>query len=410
MLTDLDTLMAARNLDAIVIDGPDGMSSANAAFNYLVRGEHLTGLIVKRRGEPTTLIHSAWEVEQAKKTGLALRVSTEWPWREILKAHPVYIEALVEYRRQIFETLGITGRVGFYGADNIGRSFALLSGLAKAVPGLEIVAEVENDLLDAARLTKDSQEIAVMREIGRRAAAVVQAVVDYIGGCQAEGDQVVRAGKPLTIGDIHALIERETAAQGLENSEGFIFAQGREAGLPHAHGTPSEPLRTGQPIVFDYFPRQAGGGYYHDMTRTFAIGHAPAELQRLYDEVHGVFRHVTSELELGAPTKAYQEMTCAYFEDRGHDTIRKTYPIEAGYIHSLGHGIGLDVHEDLSFSTLRDKGDLIVPGAVFTIEPGLYYPERGLGVRLEDTYYANPDGTFESLTPFPMELVIKLNG
>jgi Xaa-Pro aminopeptidase len=411
MLADLDRLMTERNLDAIIIEGPDGMGSANPAFNYFVRGQHLTGFVIKRRGAPATLIHSAWEEAQARATGLALRVSTDWPWREILKAHNGnMLAATIEYRRLIYTDLGVAGRVGVYGTAGVGQSYALLRGLERVMPEIEIVAEYEQDVVDAARLAKDPHEIVALREVGRRAVAVVQTVVDYIAGCSAEGTNVVRDGRPVTIGEIHALIERESAARGLENPQGFIFAQGREAGLPHAHGTASEPLRTGEAIVFDYYPRQAGGGYFHDITRTFAIGHAPAELQALYADVLGAFTHITAELEQGAPTKAYQDMVCAYFEERGHDTIGKTYPITEGYIHSLGHGIGLEVHEDLAFPALRDRGDILVPGAVFTIEPGLYYPSKGMGVRIEDSYYANPDGSFESLTPFPKELVIALKG
>jgi Xaa-Pro aminopeptidase len=144
------------------------------------------------------------------------------------------------------------------------------------------------------------------------------------------------------------------------------------------------------------------------MTRTFAIGYATEELRKAYEDVKGAFEKVLSELEAGAPTKAYQDMVCQYFETRGHPTIGSKYPIEEGYIHSLGHGIGLEIHEDFGFPSLRDRGDVMVPGAVFTIEPGLYYPERGYGVRIEDTYYCTPDGQFESLTPFPKELVIPI--
>jgi Xaa-Pro aminopeptidase len=151
------------------------------------------------------------------------------------------------------------------------------------------------------------------------------------------------------------------------------------------------------------------GGYYHDMTRTFAIGYAPPELQRAYDDVRAAFAHIISELESGAPTKAYQEMTCAFFEARGHETIGSKHPLEEGYIHSLGHGVGLEIHEDFSFSALKGRDDVIVPGSVFTIEPGLYYPSKGYGVRIEDTYYCTPDGEFESLTPFPQDLVIPID-
>jgi Xaa-Pro aminopeptidase len=249
-----------------------------------------------------------------------------------------------------------------------------------------------------------------MRDVGRRTCAVVQAVVDFISHGRAAGDTLVDTdGRVITIGDIHRLIRREAAAQELEIPQGVIFAQGRDAGLPHAHGDEAAPLKLGLPIVFDIYPRRQGGGYYHDMTRTFAIGYAPPELQQLYDDVSGAFDNVVGELECGAPTKPYQDLVCAFFEARGHPTIASVYPLDEGYLHGLGHGVGLEVHEDFGFPAFQDRGDVLAPGAVFTIEPGLYYPGRDLGVRIEDTIYCRPDGTFESLTPFPKELVIPLD-
>jgi Xaa-Pro aminopeptidase len=236
-------------------------------------------------------------------------------------------------------------------------------------------------------------------------------VVDHIrAGRESGGIVVDAAGQPITIGQMRQLIDRELAARGLEAPQGTIFSQGRDAGLPHARGNDAEPLKVGQAIIFDIFPREVGGGYYHDMTRTFAIGHAPPELQAAYDEVLGAFALATGELEGGAPTKPYQDLVCRYFEERGHQTVASTYPLEEGYIHSLGHGIGLEVHEDPRFPALQDRGELLLPGAIFTIEPGLYYPNRGFGVRIEDSFYLAPDGTLENLTPFPKELVIALEG
>ena len=215
-------------------------------------------------------------------------------------------------------------------------------------------------------------------------------------------------GTPLTIGDVRHVIDRELAARGLVG-EGTIFAQGRDAGLPHARGEDSMALQRGQAIVFDIFPKDASG-YYHDMTRTFAIDYASPELQQVYADVLGSFNAVVGEFEAGAPTKPYQTMVCDYFAARGHDTIATKYPIEEGFIHSLGHGLGLEVHEDFGFPSLADRGDVLVPGAVFTVEPGLYYPSKGYGVRIEDTYWCRPDGQFESLTDFSKELVIPLRG
>ncbi|HWQ15242.1 MAG TPA: Xaa-Pro peptidase family protein [Roseiflexaceae bacterium] len=409
MKRDLDRLMAERNLDAIVVEGPDGLHGANPDYSYFVGGRAINGLIVKKRGEPITLLHSPWEQNEAEQTGLALVSMNRWNRREIAEQFPDPLEAAVELRRRIFADLGVSGRVGMYGTVKAGPFLALMNGLARAVPGLEIVAEYERDIITDARLTKDPEEVEALRRAGRKTCEVAQAVVDFIRGGRAQGDVLVdQQGRPMTIGQVKALISRELAARGME-AHHTIFAQGRDAGLPHAMGEDAQELRLGQAIVFDIFPREAGG-YYHDMTRTFAIGYAPPELQRAYDEVLGAFNLVTSELELGAPCKPYQTMVCRYFQELGHETTDTKYPIEEGYIHSLGHGVGLEVHEDPRFPALQDRGDVLLPGSVFTIEPGLYYPSRGFGVRIEDTFYLHEDGTFESLTPFPKELVIPVEG
>lgn len=410
MQSDLDRLMTERNLDAIVVEGPDGLGSANPAFNYFVRGAHLTGLVIKKRNEPAMLIHSDWEVLQAQETGLVCVSSSRWNLRDIAARIPDRLAARVELRRQMYTDLGVSGRVGLYGTVQTGPFLALLRGLEAVMPGVTFVAEFDKDLISAARLTKDAHEVAVMREVGRKTCEVVQAAVDYITSGYADGEHVVdpTTKQHMTIGDVRAVIDRELAARGLVG-EGTIFAQGRDAGLPHARGEDSMALQRGQAIVFDIFPKDASG-YYHDMTRTFAIDYATPELQEAYDHVMGAFNEVVQEFELGAPTKPYQTMVCNYFEQRGHETIGSKYPIEEGYVHSLGHGLGLEVHEDFGFPSLADRGDVLVPGAVFSVEPGLYYPSKGYGVRIEDTYWCRPDGAFESLTDFPKDLVLTLKG
>ena len=77
-------------------------------------------------------------------------------------------------------------------------------------------------------------------------------------------------------------------------------------------------------------------------------------------------------------------------------------------MHSLGHGLGLHVHENPTFGAGATEADRLDPGVVVTIEPGLYYPERGMGVRLEDTVYARPDGGFEVLADYSLDLVLPI--
>jgi Xaa-Pro aminopeptidase len=68
--------------------------------------------------------------------------------------------------------------------------------------------------------------------------------------------------------------------------------------------------------------------------------------------------------------------------------------------------VGLFIHERPNFGPTATAQDMISPGTVFTLEPGLYYPERGLGVRLEDTYFVEPDGRIEPLVDYPLDLVL----
>jgi Xaa-Pro aminopeptidase len=213
---------------------------------------------------------------------------------------------------------------------------------------------------------------------------------------------------PLTIRDVKAMINLWIAELGAENPEGTIFAIGRDAGVPHSVGTPEDLLRLGQTIVFDIYPCEAGGGYFYDFTRTWSLGYATHAAQKLYDEVRAVYDRLLEEFDLNAPFKDYQHLTCQLFEENGHQTpLHTPAPVE-GYVHSIGHGVGLNIHER-PFSGLTSGDDNILkPGVIFTSEPGLYYPEKGMGVRIEDTYWVRPDGKIEILAEYPYGFVLKM--
>ena len=406
MKQDLDRLMAERNIDAIVVEGPDGYDAANPDYNYFVKSKHVTGIVIKKRGEPAMLIYHPWERIQAEATGLVLVSSDRWNRREIAQAFPERLEAAVELRRRQFHDLGVSGRVGCYGTVHSGRNFALLTRLAQRMPKVELVGEFADDILATARQTKGTDEVEQLRRVGRKTCEVVQSVVDYIrSGHVSDGVVVTSTGAPITIGDVKRLISREVSVRGMEAPIGVIFSQGRDTALPHAEGDDHEPLRQGEAVTIDIFPREVNG-YYHDMTRTFAIGYASPELQQTYDQVKEVLERVVTKINVGERVKVAQDFVCDFFEQRNHQTVRSSDTLEEGYIHELGHGVGLDVHEQPLVSGRPERTELFEAGAVFTLEPGLYYPSKGFGVRLEDVYYISPEGTIENLTPFPKELVI----
>jgi Xaa-Pro aminopeptidase len=145
------------------------------------------------------------------------------------------------------------------------------------------------------------------------------------------------------------------------------------------------------------------------MTRTWCIGQAPDDVRAAYEEVREIFDKIVGALKVGEYSGKYQEMTLDDFESRRHPTQRNKPGTLEGYVHSLGHGLGLNVHEAPNLSVIT-RGSNLAPGNVFTVEPGLYYPDRGFGVRLEDTVYLDPASKLHTLTDFPYDLVIPLHG
>ena len=169
-------------------------------------------------------------------------------------------------------------------------------------------------------------------------------------------------------------------------------------------------LKLGQPIVFDLFPRQLGGGYHHDTTRTWSIGYATDEVRNIYNQVLQAFTiAVDTYAEPGQPTHTMQDAVLDYFEGNGHPTRRSQPGSSIGYSHSLGHGVGLNIHERPSISH-REPDDIFQQGNFITIEPGLYYPDKGIGMRLEDSFIIDDEGKLIPITDFHKELVLPLKG
>jgi Xaa-Pro aminopeptidase len=409
MKTDLDALMEAHEIDALLVTGP---AQHNPAMYYFTGGWHISQAdLIKKRGQAPVLFYNSMERDEAAKTGLQTKDLGDYRMRDLLKeSNGNQVKASVLRYQKMLEELGITsGRVALFGKTDAGAAYAIFSGLEKSLPGLSMVGQLDDSLLMQAMATKDDGEIERMRRMGQVTTAVVGKVADFLTAHRVSNEVLVKSnGQPLTIGDVKSLINLWLAEAGAENPEGTIFAIGRDAGVPHSAGTPSDMLRIGQTIVFDIFPCEAGGGYYYDFTRTWCLGYAPDDALALYEDVLAVYREILDTLEPGVHCPEYQRRACELFEAQGHPTVEKNPQTQEGYVHSLGHGLGLNVHERPWFGRNASAEDRLDPGSVVTIEPGLYYPERGLGVRLEDTVWMRPDGKPEILANFPLDLVLPM--
>ncbi len=410
MKRDLDRLMEAHHLDAILVSGH---VSGNAPLYYLVNGVPLTrAKVVKRLGEEPHLIVSPMERELAEVVGYPIILETRYGYRELLQEHGGdLLAAAVAYYHRIFDDLGVKGRVGCYGLHDQGASYVLLKALDENLPDVEIVGELGTTLMDEVRATKSADEVARIRAVGRRTVEIVRRVVDFLRAHTVGDDETLRRadGAVLTVDDVHRYIRHLLAQQGLIAPIGFIFSTGRDAGIPHNQGTLEAPIRLGESIVFDIYPCESDGGYFFDMTRTFCLGYAPEAVRRIHRDVLDALRYVQACLAAGEPARRYQQMTSDFLRARGHPTTADDPQTLRGYVHTLGHGLGLDIHEAPFFSDTPDNTTILKPGHVFTTEPGLYYPDEGYGCRLEDVIWIDEEGTVHNLTDYPYDLVIPMD-
>ena len=411
MKSDIDGMMKTRNLDAIIVFGN---AEHNPPMTYLTGGGHVShATLIKKRDEQAILFFGDMERDEAAKSGLRLIPYSKYDFDELSKKANRDGLLAGAYRCELMlKDAGVnSGRVGVYGTYDLSAVFGMLSHLQKLFPQIEFVGEAREDSIFMRIMeTKDESEVARIRKMGKITTNVVARVADFLTSCNVNADEVLlkEDGSLLTVGDVHSKIRLWVAEQGAELPSGFIFAIGRDAGVPHSAGTPSDLMRLGQTIVFDIYPAEAGGGYYYDFTRTWSLGYATPEAQELYDQVREIFEKLSENFDLNAPFKNYQQMTCEYFESKGHKTPLHTKSPVEGYVHGLGHGVGLNIHERPFSSLLNGDDHRLVPGVVITSEPGLYYPEIGMGFRIEDTLWVRPDGKMETLADYPYDFVLPM--
>ena len=409
MKQDIDHLMKEEGIDALLVTGP---AQHNPPMVYFTGGAHLTSAdLIKRRGSDPVLFHHPMERDEAVNTGLQTVNLCEYRLEEKrLKAGWGELETSVERYCRMFEDMQVdSGTVAIFGQGDAGEAFAVFTRLQERLPGINFVGQTGESILLKAMSTKDEGEVERIRRMGRITVEVVDKTANFLMSHAVQDNLLVKVdGTPLTIGNVKRRISMWLAALGAENPHGVIFASGRDAGIPHSSGEEAGLLRQGETIVFDIYPCEAGGGYHYDFTRTWCLGYAPDDVQELYNDVLTVYQQIMGELRMEGMCRAYQEMTCELFEQQGHITIKSEPQTQEGYVHSLGHGLGLNIHEYPSFRLSSANEHRLEPGVVVTIEPGLYYPERNMGIRLEDTVWVRPDGELEILAEYPLDLVLHM--
>ena len=233
------------------------------------------------------------------------------------------------------------------------------------------------DLLSSLRMLKDLEESSLIKTAQHMTEAAIEEVVK-IGLAGKTEQQVARM-----LMDIRLDMGFHSVGMGL-------IASGPNTAFVH-HNPGKRVIREGDVVTIDI-----GGeyeGYHADMTRSFVIGKASQQIKEIYEIVLNAFQAAVQSASLG--------VSCQQIDQAGRQMISKA-GYGAYFPHGLGHGIGLDVHEEPFLSA--SSGQELQPGMVFSIEPGIYLP--GLfGIRIEDLFSVQEDGTILCLNSMSRKLM-----
>jgi Xaa-Pro aminopeptidase len=264
--------------------------------------------------------------------------------------------------------------------------------------GVELATS--STLFDNRRRSKAHAELAGIRRAQVAAEAGMSAARDLLRRAEPGAGGLVVDGEALTSERVKDAIIQAFVAHGA-TSDDCIVARGAQAAVGHDMG--SGQIQAGETVVIDLWPRDLESSCFADMTRTFVVGDVAADVAEWHRLCKEALDRAISEIRPGADGRALFDGTCDIFEAAGEPTQRTKQPgvpLVDGFFHSLGHGVGLEVHEEPILG-ISSKGKLQV-GDVVTVEPGLYRQGYG-GVRLEDLVLVTEDGA-ENLTDFPYEL------
>ena len=245
------------------------------------------------------------------------------------------------------------------------------------------------------RAVKRPDEIEAITETQRYTEEAMALAADILRKSEIRSGFLYRGGEPLTAERVRIEIQKYLLEKSCQAAY-TIVAGGDQATDPHARG--SGPLPANQPIIIDIFPHSTVSRYWGDMTRTFVRGKAAPAVRKLWKDVLDAQTLAFERLRSGVDGQKVHEEVVSLFKERGNPN-EEVGGKKTGYIHSTGHGIGLDIHEPPRIGKVESK---LSAGQVVTVEPGLYYPGTG-AIRLEDVVVITEDGC-RNLNRFPKDL------
>jgi Xaa-Pro aminopeptidase len=273
------------------------------------------------------------------------------------------------------------------------------AGLARKLRESGMTLEIANGSgLFPERQIKTAAEVAALRKGNKASEAGFRVVAKTLVESKIRNGKLVHGGSILTAERLRDLISHAALDCGALAMH-TIAAPGDQAVDNHCVG--HGPIRAGELIVVDIFPRRIEDGYWGDMTRTYLKGKASDAQRRLVRTVKKAHQLGIAMIKPGVTGGKVHDAVQSFFDKEGYETVRNSRNPK-GFFHALGHGVGLEIHEE---PIMRSKAPCkLRKGMVVTVEPGLYYEGLG-GCRIEDTVHLVPGGCeLISRAPYKWEI------
>jgi len=242
--------------------------------------------------------------------------------------------------------------------------------------------------IEGMRAKKSPYELESIRMVQQATERAMEVAVALIQKSKPRKGVLHKGRTPLTSECIRAEMHKVLLEYGCRASD-TIVSCGKDSAIPHIRGT--GPLQEGEPIVIDIFPKDENSGYYSDMSRTICKGEPSSDIADMYVAVRDAQTMASKKIKPGITGADVHQSVVDFFSDHGYQSGKE------GFIHNLGHGVGLEVHE---LPNVGPGGLALSAGNVITNEPGLYFRDRG-GVRLENIGVVTKNG-FECFLTIPL--------
>ncbi|MBV9616818.1 MAG: aminopeptidase P family protein [Ktedonobacteraceae bacterium] len=361
-INQLRTWIGQQDIDAFLVSQPQNRSYLSGWLNDDIEGSGL--LLVGAQEQILLTNHLYAEVAQKEADG----------WEVVVPESRQYAPAVADEAKKYG-----WHKIGF---ESSAMSFAEYEKFGNAGSGSYTLHPFEQSFIDRLRQVKQPYEI----ELLKRAIAITDETFAHI----CEWIQPGMSEKEIQWEILRFMVERGADEQAFET----IVASGPNGSMPHAHAS-QRRVQRGEMITIDMGARYKG--YCADMTRTICLGE-PTEprIREVYDAV--LYAMKACEAGLHASISGFDADALARNALEGVGLAQY-------YVHSTGHGVGLQIHEGPNLSQRAPKDVPLLAGSVVTVEPGVYIEGWG-GARVEDCVLLKEDGV-EVLTQSPTELVVQ---